>query len=73
MGRWGARRYMNGYSVPNTESPLQLASTREILIGNAERDLVLKAQYSSGEMLTALAQDFALTPQRVFQITKSIN
>ena len=41
---------------------------RIILSGNNERDLALKSRHLLGESLTALAREFGLTPQRVFQI-----
>jgi hypothetical protein len=44
-----------------------------ILSGNHERNLVLKARYLAGETLSALAREFRLTPQRVFQIVQSSN
>jgi hypothetical protein len=46
---------------------------RVILNSNRERDLLLKARYLAGETLSALAREFGLTPQRVFQIVNSSN
>jgi hypothetical protein len=45
----------------------------KILNGNRERNLVLKARYLAGETLSALAREFGLSPQRVFQIISSSN
>lgn len=44
---------------------------REILSGNDERDLELKARHVAGETLSALARDYGLTPQRISQIVNS--
>lgn len=44
---------------------------REILTGNRERDLILKARYLAGDTLSAVAHEFGLTPQRVFQIIRN--
>jgi hypothetical protein len=44
---------------------------RVILTGNGERDLRLKARYLAGDTLSALAREFELTPQRVFQVAKN--
>ena len=44
---------------------------RVTLVGKDERDLILKARYFAGATLSALAREFGLSPQRVFQIINS--
>jgi Mor family transcriptional regulator len=43
----------------------------DILNSKRERDLALKARYLSGETVSALAREFGLTAQHVYQIINS--